>query len=225
MKTIYLVRHGQASWHGDDYDVLTDLGREQARLVGAALAKRGLVPDLVVSGELLRHRDTADLAVETAGWEVPRATDERWAEFDHVDLIKQHDPRFNTHADLKTFAADTAEGRQELSVLLRASLQSWISSAGTYVETFDQFTDRVTAACRDVIARLDDDETAVVFTSGGPIGALAMIALGGPAEQWLKLIVSVNTGISQFLLLPDESLVLATLNDHSHVDGVDVLTF
>jgi broad specificity phosphatase PhoE len=225
VKTIYLVRHGQASWHGDDYDVLTPLGREQSRLVGAALVKRGLVPDLIVSGELQRHRDTADLAAEAAGWEAPRVTDARWAEFDHVDLIKQHDPRFTTHADLKVYGADTPEGRRELSVLLRASLQSWLGNAGHYVETFHEFTERVVAACDDTLARLDDDQSAVVFTSGGPIGALALTVLDGPPEQWLKLIVSVNTGISQFILLPDESLVLATLNDHAHVDGVDVLTF
>ncbi len=52
-----------------------------------------------------------------------------------------------------------------------------------------------------------------------------MTVLEGPADLWLKLIVSVNTGISQFILLADESLVLATLNDHAHIDDVDVLTF
>lgn len=225
MKKIYLVRHGQASWHGDDYDVLTDLGREQSRLVGAALAKRGLTPDLVVSGELTRQRDTADLALAAAGWDPARATDARWAEFDHVDLISRHDPRFTSHSDLKVFGADTEDGRRELSVLLRAALLTWITSNGTYVETFEQFTSRVTAACNDVLAGLGDDQTAVVFTSGGPIGALAMTALAGPPEQWLKLIVSVNTGVSQLIQLPDDSLALTTLNDHAHIDGVDVLSF
>ena len=38
MSVLLLVRHGQASWGSADYDVLSDLGHEQSRLLGKHLA-------------------------------------------------------------------------------------------------------------------------------------------------------------------------------------------
>ena len=44
MSRICVVRHGEASWHAEDYDQLTDKGHAQARAVGAELAARGIRP-------------------------------------------------------------------------------------------------------------------------------------------------------------------------------------
>ncbi len=44
MGLLLLVRHGQASWGADDYDVLSETGWEQARLLGQALGARGIIP-------------------------------------------------------------------------------------------------------------------------------------------------------------------------------------
>jgi len=52
MGIIYVVRHGRASFSADDYDPLSELGAEQARLLGATLAARGVRPDHVVCGGL-----------------------------------------------------------------------------------------------------------------------------------------------------------------------------
>ena len=51
MRLIYLVRHGQASFGKRDYDALSELGHEQSRLLGRALAVREIVPDVVIRGE------------------------------------------------------------------------------------------------------------------------------------------------------------------------------
>ncbi|MEU3660325.1 histidine phosphatase family protein [Streptomyces sp. NPDC032940] len=59
MPLICLVRHGQASATAEDYDVLSDLGRTQAAVVGRELARRGLRDPLLVSGTLNGQRDTA----------------------------------------------------------------------------------------------------------------------------------------------------------------------
>ena len=57
---LLLVRHGQASWGSEDYDVLSETGWEQSRLLGKALAARGIVPDVAVQGGMRRHRETAE---------------------------------------------------------------------------------------------------------------------------------------------------------------------
>jgi broad specificity phosphatase PhoE len=60
MGHILLVRHGQAQFGTDDYDRLSDLGREQSRLLGECLAKRDRRIDAAVTGNMRRHRETAE---------------------------------------------------------------------------------------------------------------------------------------------------------------------
>ena len=49
---IVLVRHGQASFGADDYDRLSALGTEQARLLGQWWARLGAAPGTVMRGSL-----------------------------------------------------------------------------------------------------------------------------------------------------------------------------
>ena len=62
MQRLILFRHGKAernSSTGKDFDRnLTGRGREDARLVGAALAQAGLIPDLVLVSEAARTQQT-----------------------------------------------------------------------------------------------------------------------------------------------------------------------
>lgn len=223
MKTLHLVRHGQASWHGEEYDELTDLGRRQATVVGAALAERRIRPDLVVSGALRRQRDTALLASRAAGWQSDLEVDERWAEFDHVDLVARFDPAYRTHGDLARALTET-DGDQLVSRLMVGSMARWVAAEGEFAETFDQFGARVAAAADGALDRLDDGQAAVVFTSGGVIGALALRALAGQPEQWVRLAISANGAVSTFVEL-ESGLALGTLNDHGHLQVADLVTF
>ena len=59
---LLLVRHGQASFGTADYDVLSETGWEQGRLLGDWLRARGVTPTAVVRGGMRRHRETAEAA-------------------------------------------------------------------------------------------------------------------------------------------------------------------
>ena len=83
MSQVLLVRHGQASWGSADYDVLSDLGERQSRMLGEALATRG-GPRPGRAGAMRRHRQTAEQAVAGAGW-ADVVVDDGWNEFDHAD--------------------------------------------------------------------------------------------------------------------------------------------
>ena len=73
MGVVLLVRHGQASFGADDYDVLSETGWAQGRLLGKWLAERDVVPTAVIHGGMRRQRDTGAAMAEAAGWSV--ATD------------------------------------------------------------------------------------------------------------------------------------------------------
>jgi len=59
MGSIYLIRHAQASFGAQDYDVLSPLGYRQAEALGDYLAQLGIRFDRCISGELHRQQDTA----------------------------------------------------------------------------------------------------------------------------------------------------------------------
>jgi broad specificity phosphatase PhoE len=65
--SILLVRHGQASYGADDYDVLSEIGRRQAEVLAAEHARRGLSFDVIVSGGLRRQQGTAEVLARAAG--------------------------------------------------------------------------------------------------------------------------------------------------------------
>lgn len=58
MGTLYLVRHGQASFGADDYDVLSPLGHQQALRLGEYFAAKGMVFDAALTGTLQRQIST-----------------------------------------------------------------------------------------------------------------------------------------------------------------------
>ncbi len=72
MGTLYLVRHGQASFGADDYDRLSERGHAQALRLGQYWRERGLRFDAVLAGTLLRHTQTLDGIVAGLGAMCPR---------------------------------------------------------------------------------------------------------------------------------------------------------
>src|SRR3990172_9166132 len=90
MSTLALVRHAQASFFSDNYDQLSPLGEEQARLLGQYWVRRGMRFDEVYTGPRVRQIETAALAGEAfakAGlpWPEPRFVDE--LDEHHVDRL------------------------------------------------------------------------------------------------------------------------------------------
>jgi broad specificity phosphatase PhoE len=58
MPTLYLVRHGQASFGAADYDNLSDLGHQQAEQLGRYFQSKNLTFDAAYAGTLCRHAQT-----------------------------------------------------------------------------------------------------------------------------------------------------------------------
>src|SRR4051812_3324882 len=60
MGTLYLVRHGQASFGAADYDQLSDLGHKQSLRLGQYFAQKGIRFDGLIAGTLRRHKQTLE---------------------------------------------------------------------------------------------------------------------------------------------------------------------
>jgi len=208
MGQILLVRHGQASFGADDYDVLSEAGEAQARTVGRALA--GLTPDLVVHGSLVRQRRTAELAAGAAGWDAPLREDARWNELE----------------SLAQFAAvsGSPEGMD------RDSFQRWYDAAmarwtggdhdDDYSEPYAAFSDRANAA----LAGIAEEGTVVAVSSGGPIAAIVAVLLAGGAPTYGRLLPGiVNAGVTR-VISGRRGLTLLSYNEHQHLPP-DLVTY
>ena len=211
MGVLLLVRHGQASFQSDDYDVLSDTGHAQGAALGRALAERGIQPDLLVRGSMRRHRETTDAAVEAAGWAAPVEEDAGWDEFDQMTTI----------AGRPDFTLVPGESFEERSARVDDLITRWASGDhdAEYHESFPTFRARVEAAFERTLDRVAESGTAIVFTSGGPVSWVAASLVDGGVPVWARLSrVVVNASVSK-IVVGSRGANLVSFNDHSHLEA------
>lgn len=221
MGAIYLIRHGQASFGAADYDQLSPLGHEQARLLGAALGPRLGGVDCVVAGGMRRHEETAAGCLGAMGAGAPVERDAGWDEYDHDRLFAALDPRYRDPAALATAVAAGDDPRRAFARLFADAVARWVGGAhdADYGEPWAAFRDRVAAALARVVARVGKGQTALVFTSGGPIALVAGALLGVPEERRLLLAWTLANGGLTKLVCGGGAVHLSTLNEHQHFEG------
>jgi phosphohistidine phosphatase len=75
LKTLLVMRHAKSDWAADfgtDHErPLNPRGLASARHMGRLVSDLSLIPDLVISSTAVRARTTAELAIESGGWESP----------------------------------------------------------------------------------------------------------------------------------------------------------
>ncbi|WP_151083985.1 histidine phosphatase family protein [Nocardioides cynanchi] len=223
MGLVLLVRHGQASFGADDYDVLSEPGFEQSRVLGRWLAAAGIEPVAVLHGAMRRQRDTATAMVEGAAWALETGLDVGWNEFDHLGVVARG---LESLDDAGRAALDDRRGFQRA---FEDATARWAGGEhdAEYDESWPEFVARVSAALERACAR---DGTTVVVSSGGPI-AVACAALVDPAATAAELprlwrrfnTVIVNSAVSR-VLVGSTGRRLLTFNEHSHL-ARDLVTY
>jgi broad specificity phosphatase PhoE len=228
VSVVYLVRHGQAMLRGDNYDQLSETGERQAGLAGAALAERGVQPTRVVRGSLERHRQTATQALDAAGWDSAVEVDDSWNELDYIDVIAAQRPTYTSHAVMMADLGQGPDPEEAFRLLYDVALRSWLADDGSdhsYAEPYAVFAARIAAALGAVTDGLAEGETAVIFTSGGPISSVSALALGLDAKAWFALSrFTINAGITK-VVSGRSGLSLVSFNDHAHLEAQGVMTY
>ncbi len=218
MPTVLLVRHGQASFGAADYDVLSEVGRRQAELVAASLARRGYHSTRLLSGTLRRQRETA---AAFAAREAPEIEIEpRWDEFDSDDVLHHHsDSSLRLQAD---GGAETLTSRG-FQAALDPALAEWVEQAdrSPTAQTWPEFKGLGAAALEELAGELGAGDVAVVVTSAGVIAAAVGTLLGVPSELFATINrVLVNSGVTK-LTIGSSGMNVVSLNDHSHLEAID----
>jgi broad specificity phosphatase PhoE len=218
---VYLIRHAQASFGGDSYDVLSELGHRQAEALAASLELRGARADRVVSGGLRRQLDTARACVDGDDIDV----DARWDEYDSAGVLAAHGEGVPDGEQTELGVPRNVSSR-EFQALLDRALVEWIDAgdASPAAETWPAFQARTGSALHDLTDSLGSGEGALVFTSAGVIAAVAASLIGAPGSSFVALNrIGVNCGVTK-LASGRGGTHLVTFNDHSHIEHDRELT-
>jgi broad specificity phosphatase PhoE len=219
MGLVLLVRHGQASFGADDYDVLSETGVEQGRILGRALAEQGISPSRVVHGAMKRQADSATAMVEAGGWEVRPELDVGWNEFDHLAVVARRIDELEQHGEL---IEERLRDRRGFQRVFEEATVRWSGGAhdDEYAEPWPAFLTRT----RDALDRAcAHDGTTVVVSSGGPIASAcaALVDPLAPPEEVSRLwhafnTVTANASVTR-VIEGSTGRRLLTLNEHAHL--------
>jgi broad specificity phosphatase PhoE len=223
MGLVLLVRHGQASFGADDYDVLSETGWEQSRVLGAALAAGGLTPGALVHGQMRRQRETAEAMAAAAGWTAPLEIDPAWNEFDHLGVITRGLDKLDQRPGVDL------QDRRAFQASFEQATARW--AGGEHDDEYDESWPSFVGRVRDGLQQACDREgVTVVVSSGGPIAAACatLVDPDAAADELPRLwnhfnTVTVNSGVTR-ILVGSTGRRLLTFNEHSHLSR-DLVTY
>jgi broad specificity phosphatase PhoE len=168
--TILLARHGESDWNRDQRwqghadRPLTELGRKQAQDLADRLAQIEL--DAVYSSDLRRARETAEIVARPRGLDVEESPALR-------------------EVDVGSWSGLT---RAEAERRFPDSFLRWLAGEEGWDdgETYDQMSDRVLRAVRE-IAAAHPGQRVLVLAHGGSIRAIHAAALGVDIHTYRRL--------------------------------------
>lgn len=167
--------------------MLSDLGHEQSRTLGAMLRDLNWVPDRVITGTLNRQKET----LSSMGFDQAAEEHTGLNEYDFADLL---------NARFKGDVPDLVKGDRKVHFrTLKETVYQWQDDAfDGAAETYAAFAARVDAArafAMDTAAR-----QVLVVSSGGVIGQMTSVALGAPKRQMMNLNLQIkNTAMTRFM--------------------------
>ena len=210
MSQVLLVRHGQASWGADDYDVLSE-PRGGAVLGGRQGARRPRGPArLLLHGRMTRQRETARLLGEAAGWS-------DWAE---DESGTRWTTRRSSQRQPHTFEGDTPT-RREFQVWFEAATERWVAGRHDheYAESFSAFSGRVLGALAGPRHGWTPGAPRWSSPPAGPIAWVTAELLGGGADIHRRVApVVVNASVTK-VVVGQRGATLVSFNDHSHLEA------
>lgn len=212
MGTLYLVRHGQASFGADNYDQLSALGHRQALRLGEYFASKGVRFEASLTGTLERQIQTHAGIAQGLGQDLQALALPRLNEYDSQALIATVHPE-------PLARPDTPELYRHHFRLLRQAMRDWMAGRCNPAG-MPRYADWA-AGIRSVLdeVRTQHGGTVLLVSSGGPIATAVGHVLGLSPEMTIELNLRIrNASVTEFEFNPKRHALL-TYNTLPHLDG------
>lgn len=211
MQKILMVRHGQASYGAEDYDNLSELGKQQSFWLGTHLHQLGFVPSLSVDGSLKRHAQT----LAEIGKSMPitkQITDPAFIEISLTNIVEGYRKKYNNLPDYE-------QDRSLLDEALRLVLTAWVE--GQFIADELPWAD-YTAQVVNGLKRLEaHGENILVVTSGGTISAAVGAAQNLNAEAVVSMMLKIHNSSMTKLIATTRGFELHSLNNVAHLETAE----
>ena len=214
MGTLYLVRHGQASFGAADYDKLSELGQRQSVRLGDYFRQAGLSFDAVLTGTLRRHLQTYAAIREGGAFDMEAQQWPGLNEFDSEAVIATVYPH-------KLEKPDTPELYRHHFRLLRDGLTQWMNGVVSPkgMPSYREFQLGITGALDHV--RKNYDGNVLLVSSGGPIATAIGHVLGTTPETTIELNMRMrNSAVTEFAFNAKRHS-LVTFNTLPHLERAE----
>ena len=233
MSTLYLIRHGQASFGSDNYDVLSPIGVKQAVLLGNYASEHNMEFHAVFAGKLERQIDTFQHFAQSYLAPLPSLiSDPSFDEHQVTEIFKQQLPTYI----LKNEALRKAiheKGRKDPWVkkqILRIFFRVYLDWVNGEIENHDHedwpsFKNRVTLGISLLKDQLEKQDSIALFTSGGTISVILGYVLGLSDTKMAELNWQVrNSSISE-LNFSKGKFYLRGFNAIPHLKDPHMITY
>lgn len=215
MGTVYLVRHGQASFGADNYDKLSDLGYRQCVRLGEYFRRKGVRFDAALVGTLQRQQESLAGIAEGMQWTPEPLSWPGLNEYDSKAVVQAIHP-----GPLEK--PTTPELVREHFRLLREGLAAWIDgrSKPEGMISHADFVAGIMGAL-DHVRASHYKQNVLVVSSGGPISTVVSHVLGAPQATMIELNMRIrNSSVTELAFTPKRHM-LVTYNTLPHLDDAE----
>ncbi len=211
MGTLYLVRHGQASFGADNYDRLSAMGMQQSVRLGEYFKHKGLTFEAALTGTLQRQIDTYAGIRQGAGLEMQASSWPGLNEYDSAAVIASIHPH-------QLARPDTPELYRHHFRLLRDGLTQWMNGVVSPkgMPAYTKFVADIADTLNHI--RKSFDGNVLLVSSGGPIATIVGQVLGTTPETTIEMNLRIrNSAVSELVFNPKRYSLL-TFNTLPHLD-------
>ncbi len=212
MGTLYLVRHGQASFGAADYDQLSALGHQQSVQLGTYFKRKGILFDAAITGTLKRHVQTYAGIAQGCDLSLQPLTLPGLNEYDADAVVACVHP-----APLEK--PGSPEMYRHHFRLLRDGLTQWMAGVVSPVgmPTYTEFAAGITSVL-DHVRATHHGKNVLLVSSGGPIATAVGHVLATSPETTIELNLRIrNSSVTELAFTPKRHMLL-TYNTLPHLD-------
>lgn len=236
MSKLIFFRHAQASFGADNYDELSDLGKEQSKILGDYLVQNNMQFDKIYVGPLQRQLHTYEIVrncYTKTGLNIPEPImKDGLLEHEGHKALSQLLPvlqESNKYVQelIKRGEENPSRKRANHLLIFQYFLDEWAEGRynATGILPWKEFRKKVKLGLNEILGETGSGETIASFTSGGTISSITSEALNLNDE---KRVIALNfshrnTAFTSFFYSKNKFNLLA-FNELPHLKD-EMITF
>jgi len=207
MSKITLIRHGQASFGAKNYDLLSDIGRQQASALGEYFLEHNIEFDKIIHGEMSRQTETAQIMAKACGFSDELILNPGVNEFNSDHLLSYYLPKLaeasNQYHQIINAKQAWFNQQENFELIFRELINIWQQDANCPFESWNSFKQRILVMLNQIKSDHDSDQRIALVTSGGLISVTMQSILGFDNQTFMDMNLTINNAsVTEIIIQP-----------------------